>query len=101
MTVMWTASRADIEAGLWAISAARSLRFSDGNHFVDDVQSYLERGSDGLSLINGRIPMENLLQHFSVGDKTLPRCNQAFQDDLRLCLVRMCGINPGTPARFR
>jgi hypothetical protein len=33
--------------------------------------------------------MENLLQHFSINDETLPRCNQALQNHLCFSLVRM------------
>ncbi len=71
------------------LSSTQNLRFLDGDHFVDDVQCYLERRSDGLALFDSRIPMENLLQYFSVSYEALPRCNQALQDDLCVGLVRV------------
>ncbi len=58
-------------------------RLLNGTHFVDDIQSTLERQSDGFTLLNRRISMEYLLQHFRVGDEELASCYQALQDDLR------------------
>ena len=39
------------------LPGTQNLCLSDGDHFVDDVQGYLKRRPDGLSLINGRIPI--------------------------------------------
>lgn len=46
---------------------------------------------DRVPLFDSCVPMKNFLQDFSVGDKTLPCCNQPLKDDLCLGLVRMCG----------
>ena len=65
--------------------------FLNGNHLVDDVQGNVERRSDGFAPVNSRVTVENLLQYLSISDETLPRSDQALQDNLGLCLVRMCG----------
>src|ERR1039457_4495956 len=72
------------------LGGAYDLCLFDGDHFVDDIQGHLKCRSDGLSPINSRVPMENFLQHFDVGDETLPGCNQPLQDHLCVCLVGMC-----------
>jgi len=71
------------------LAGTQNLRFPDGDHFIDDIQRIQRnlQGTDGFASFNSRITMENLLQHFGVGDQTLPRCNQALQDDLRIGLV--------------
>jgi len=69
------------------LPGTQNLRLPDGDHFVDDIQRNLQGWSDRFSFFNSRITMENLLQHFSVGNETLPRCNQALQDDLCIGLV--------------
>ena len=87
---MWTASRADIDARFCAISPARrTSAFSIPKNLVNDVQTNLEGWSDGFPFVDCRVPMQDLLQHFRVGDQSLPRRDKAFQQNLRLRLVRM------------
>lgn len=89
---MCTASRADSNARFRVISPARKTSaFSMGNTSSTNGQSNLERGSDGFALCNSRIPMEYLLQYFSIGDEALAPCNQPLQDDLRVGLMRVVG----------
>src|SRR5450755_3629226 len=46
----------------------------DRKYFVDDAEGYLKRGTYGVPLSNRRVPMKNLLQHFSVRDQSLAAC---------------------------
>jgi hypothetical protein len=43
--------------------------------------------------MNRRVPMKDFLQHLGAGDEALGGCNQAFQNNLRLHLMRMRGSN--------
>jgi len=72
---------------------AQDVGFLDGDHFVDHFQRHLKRWPDGFALINRRITVENLLQDFSVSDETLPRRNEALQDNLYFGLVGMRGAD--------
>lgn len=51
---------------------AEYVCFFDGDHFVDDVQGDLQRGSDGFPFIDRGVPVKDLLKHFGV-------CNQALR----------------------
>ncbi len=69
------------------LPGTQNVRFLDAKYFIDDVQRDLERWPNGFTFFDGRVPMENLLQHFRIGDQALPSCDQALEDDLRVGLV--------------
>jgi hypothetical protein len=119
MTAMWTASRADICARFWAISPARrTSAFSIGITSSTDVQGHLKmRGrwppAYRWPRTDGRVPMEDFLQHLSVGEETLPpairRSRIGCASVLSGCAapIRYIGmlestkINPGSLVQFR
>ena len=78
-------------AALSDFSGPQNVRFLNCEHLVDNLQDCLECWLDGVSLVDRCVPMENFLEHFSIGHKPLSRGDQAFQQNLGIGLVRMRG----------
>jgi hypothetical protein len=56
---------------------------------VHDAQQKLKRWPDGFSLAYGGVPMNHLLTHFCIRHKTVPRSDQALEENLSLTFVRL------------
>ena len=70
-------------------TSPKDVRFLDAEHIVDHVQDHLECRPYGFPASDCRIPMKDFLQNFRIGNQALSGGYQAFQNHLRLGLVRM------------
>ena len=71
------------------LTGPQDVRFLDSKNIVNDVQHNLEGWSDGFPFADCRVPMQDLLQHLRVSNQSLSGRDEAFQQNLRLTLMRM------------
>lgn len=61
----------------------------DGIHRVHDAEKRVERRLNGITTIDDRVAVENLLENFGSADKTFTIVDRALQQPLRITLMRM------------
>ena len=75
------------------LCCAQYIVLLHGKDVVDDIQECLKCSPDHHSTVDGCVTVEDLLEHFRVGDQSLVPCCQAFQQDLCLRLKPMFAPN--------
>jgi hypothetical protein len=63
---------------LYYFTGSHNIGFFDWENIVDNIQNHLKRRPDRLSSIDACIPVQDLLQHFRIGNQPLSRCYQFF-----------------------
>jgi hypothetical protein len=71
------------------LSGTQHIGFFDWEDDVDDIQKRLKCALDGISLVDGGVAVEELLQYPRIGDQLLSRSSQTLDQDLRLPSVGM------------
>ena len=94
ITATWMASRADrvLVAKEDVLACLRVIEV-DGQDAVDHAEQQVECGLDGLAAPDGRVAVADLLEHFGVGQQHLSRRDGAFEQALRIQLVRVGGAD--------
>ena len=65
----------------------------DRENLVDDAEESVERRLNRVAPVNRDVPMQDLLQHFHVDDQPSIVDREAFEEPLRVGLVRMRGAD--------
>jgi len=73
------------------LACAQHITLFDRENLVNDIQNHLKCRSDSVPSVDRRIPTEYFLQNLGIRHETLSRGNQAFQENLRIGLMRMRG----------
>ena len=73
--------------------AALDRREIDRKHLVDDAEDRLERRLYRVAPVDGRVAMQDFLQHLGIRDQLLALAHQRFEQALRVRLVRVRGTD--------